>query len=320
MPEKYVKKYQNQEQGFGKVLVLYGGQSSEREVSLMSGERILKALASLGVSAVGLDPDGNVIEELKKHQPDMVFIALHGAGGEDGKMQALLEYLKVPYTGSGHAASALAMDKLRTKQVWQTQGLPTPEYRVVTADSNWQSVLNELGGEVFVKPDHEGSSIGMSCARNAEEFAKAFEVAAGYDDSVLVERRIVGAEYSVPLLGKKALAPIKLQAKNEFYDYEAKYLSDETEYLCPCGLSEEKELALRELCEQAYVAVGCEGWGRVDVMADEQGNFYLLEVNTVPGMTSHSLVPMAAKYEGMSFEELVAEILLQAQEKFGKGF
>lgn len=300
---------------FGKTLVLYGGRSSEREVSLMSGERVFTALQELNIDAHKLDLNEDAIEEIRKCKPDFVFIALHGSGGEDGRIQAVLDYMNTKYTGSGHAASALAMDKVRTKQVWMALGLPTPEYALLTENSNWAEVLQKLGGEVFVKPDHEGSSIGMSTAKNVEELQAAWKLASGYHGAVLVERKITGAEYSVTVLGTQALAPIRLQPKNVFYDYEAKYLSDETGYLCPCGLSEEKEQELKSLCERAFVAVGCSGWGRVDVMADQQGNFYLLEVNTVPGMTSHSLVPMAAKQEGLSFSELVAEILTLAVSK-----
>lgn len=315
MSEVYKPIYSGRPQDFGKILVLYGGSSSEREISLLSGERVFSALQELGVDVSKLDLNENVIEDLRKINPDRVFIALHGAGGEDGKIQAVLEYLNIAYTGSGHAASALAMDKLRTKQVWTALGLPTPAYEVVTPESDWQTVLKNLGGEVFVKPDHEGSSIGMSCVNTVDKLAEAFELASGYDAAVLVEKRIVGAEYTVSILGGKALAPIKLQAKSEFYDYEAKYFSDETEYRCPCGLSEEKELELKRICEQAFLAIGCSGWGRVDVMADKNENFYLLEVNTVPGMTTHSLVPMAAQYEGLEFNALVAEILSLANEK-----
>lgn len=315
MSRVYTPAYSGNPDDFGKTLVLYGGRSSEREISLLSGERVFEAMQELKVKASKLDIGENAIDEIRKLKPETVFIALHGAGGEDGKIQAVLDYLNIQYTGSGHAASALAMDKLRTKQVWTALGLPTPAYEVVDENSSWSSVLERLGGEVFVKPDHEGSSIGMSCAKNEEELRTAWELASGYDSSVLVERKITGAEYSVTILGNRALAPIRLQPKNTFYDYEAKYLSDETEYLCPCGLSEEKEAELRSLCAQAFIAIGCSGWGRVDVMADRNENFYLLEVNTVPGMTTHSLVPMAAKQEGLDFKSLVAEILTLSLKK-----
>ncbi len=314
MQSVYTKKYQGDPKVFGQVLVVFGGDSSEREISLLSGERVFEALKELGASVELMDFRKENLNDLLASKNDVVFIALHGAGGEDGKLQAILDYKNICYSGSGHSASALAMDKLRTKQVWIAQGLPTPDYEVVTAESDWETVLEKLGGEVFVKPDHEGSSIGMSSASNVEELKNAYELASGFDSSVLVERCIKGAEYSVTILGDVALAPIKLQAKNTFYDYEAKYLSDDTEYLCPCGLNEEKEIELRELCEKAFRAVGCKAWGRVDVMADADEKFYLLEVNTVPGMTTHSLVPMAAKQEGLSFNELVAEILMQSLE------
>lgn len=319
MVQSYKTSYSGNPGDFGKTLVLYGGRSSEREISLLSGERVFQALQELNIDAYKLDVTENVLSELQKIKPDLVFIALHGAGGEDGKMQAVLDYLNLRYTGSGHAASALAMDKMRTKQVWTALGLSTPAYEIVDENSDWSSVLSNLGGEVFVKPAHEGSSIGMSCATTEEELAAAFELASGYDAAVLVERKISGAEYSVSILGNQALAPIRLKSTSVFYDYEAKYLSDETEYCCPCGLSEEKEQELKALCVQAFLAIGCSGWGRVDVMADEEENFYLLEVNTVPGMTSHSLVPMSAMHHGVEFKSLVAEILALAKVKDTKG-
>ena len=311
MKKCFEKKYAGNPGVFGKTLVLLGGTSAEREVSLLSGGRVFQALQELGVDVSRLDLGQSAIEEIKKVNPDRVFIVLHGPGGEDGKIQAVLDCLNIPYTGSGHASSALAMDKVRTKQIWQAVGLPTPEYVVVQKPEDWDEILKSLGGEVFVKPDHEGSSIGMSSAGTAEELEEAYILASQYDASVLIEKKITGAEYTVTMLGDEALPAICLKSKNKFYDYDAKYISDETEYLCPAGLSEEKEKEIRELGKKAFLAIGCTGWGRLDVMADENGSFYLLEANTVPGMTSHSLVPMAAKEAGLDFNALVAEILMQ---------
>lgn len=263
------------------------------------------------MDAHGLDVQADAIAKIEAFAPDRVFIALHGPGGEDGKMQAVLDWLAIPYTGSDHAASALAMDKLKTKQVWQSVGLVTPEYASLVENSDWQAVLDSLGGQGFVKPAHEGSSIGMSVVSTAQELKAAYEKAAHYDAKVLVERRIVGREFTVAVLNGVALPAIGLKTDHVFYDYDAKYVSNTTQYLCPCGLTQEKEAELQSIAQQAFAAVGCKGWGRVDFMQDEAGNFYLLEVNTVPGMTDHSLVPMAARQSGIEFNELVLEILAQ---------
>lgn len=297
---------------FGSTAVLYGGLSAEREISLQSGQAVLQGLQKKGVNVTGIDVAANAVEQLIQHQPDRVFIALHGPGGEDGKIQAVLDWMQIPYTGSNHSASALAMDKLRTKQVWNSLNLPTPQYRCVNENSNWQEVVDSLSGEVFVKPAHEGSSLGMSSAASAIELEGAYRKARQYDVNVLVEQRIKGAEYTIAILNGIALPPIKLRTDHTFYDFDAKYKSDTTEYICPCGLEQDKERELKQIALDAFNAIGCSGWGRVDVMADASGNFYLLEVNTVPGMTSHSLVPMAAKQAGLSFDDLVVEILMQA--------
>jgi len=299
----------------GRVGVLFGGLSAEREISLQSGNAVVAALAEVGVDHVAIDVSENVIADIQAAKIDRAFLALHGPGGEDGRIQALLEFLKIPYTGSDVQSSALAMDKLRTKQLWRgvdvngKQGLSTPEFAVLTQGSNFAQILVSLGGDVMVKPANEGSSIGMSRVNNAADLKTAFEKAAQYQGSVLVERLIVGGEYTVAILDGDALPPIKLETHHSFYDFDAKYLAEDTHYLCPCGLSVEKEQELKTLALNAFNAVGCRGWGRVDVMADAQQNFYLLEVNTAPGMTSHSLVPMAAKAIGLSFAELVLTIL-----------
>jgi len=297
-----------QRQAFGRVGVLYGGLSAEREVSLNSGEAVAKALESLAIETVRIDVQANAIDQLRAAKIDRAFIALHGAGGEDGRMQALLEYLAIPYTGSGVKSSALAMDKLRCKFMWQGMGLATPKFELLSATSNWQQVIGELGA-VMVKPASEGSSIGMAPAHNAQELEQAYFEAVKYDRSVIAEQLISGAEYTVSILGDEVLEPIKLETDHQFYDYDAKYIANDTRYLCPCGLPPEADKQLRQLCLHAFNSLDCEGWGRVDCMADEQGNFYLLEVNTSPGMTDHSLVPMSAAAENMDFADLVLNIL-----------
>lgn len=293
----------------GRVGVLLGGQSAEREISLQSGAAVTAALKEIGLDPIVIDVGVNAIADIQAAKLDRAFIALHGPGGEDGRIQAVLEYLQIPYTGSDVQSSALAMDKLRSKHLWRGMGLSTPDYATLNGDSNWEEVLQSLGGDVMVKPAHEGSSIGMSRVQSARELEAAYNAAAKYDGNVLVERVITGAEYTVAILAGKALPPIKLETNHRFYDFDAKYLADDTNYICPCGLDAEKDQELRQLALNAFNALGCRGWGRVDVMADSNGGFYLLEVNTVPGMTSHSLVPMAARAEGLSFEQLVALVL-----------
>lgn len=299
---------------FGQVAVLYGGTSAEREISLRSGGAIIQALREVGVATTPVDIGSDPLQQLQQLSVDRAFIALHGTGGEDGKIQALLEWLNLPYTGSGIAASALCMDKLRTKQLWRGVDLPTPDCHVLNEDTDWTTTIAELDGVAMVKPCHEGSSIGMAKVSNAVELEQAFRVAARYDRVVLAERYIQGAEYTVAILDQHALPPIKLETNHQFYDFSAKYQAADTSYICPCGLPEEQESRLKELALAAFNAVGARGWGRVDIMADARGAFYLLELNTVPGMTDHSLVPMAAKAAGYSFNELVLAILSQTLE------
>lgn len=299
---------------FGQVAVLYGGTSAEREISLRSGGAIIQALREVGVATTPVDIGSDPLQQLQQLSVDRAFLALHGTGGEDGKIQALLEWLNLPYTGSGIAASALCMDKLRTKQLWRGVDLPTPDCHVLNEDTDWTTTIAELGGVAMVKPCHEGSSIGMAKVSNAVELEQAFRVAARYDRVVLAERYIQGAEYTVAILDQHALPPIKLETNHQFYDFSAKYQAADTSYICPCGLPEERESRLKELALAAFNAVGARGWGRVDIMADARGAFYLLELNTVPGMTDHSLVPMAAKAAGYSFNELVLAILSQTLE------
>lgn len=293
----------------GRVAVLFGGSSAEREVSLKSGQAVLSALTRAGVDAIGYDPADGGLVGLEALAPDRVFIALHGRGGEDGTLQGALELLGIPYTGSGVLASALGMDKQRTKLVWQALGLPTPEAEMLGPEADWQAVVDRLGLPLIVKPVHEGSTLGISVVESAEALAEAYHEAARFDARVMAECFVKGEEYTVSLLGDMVLPTIRVEAAGGFYDYEAKYLSDETRYHLPCGLEEGAEAELGELCRQAFAAVDGEGWGRVDVMRDAQGRFWLIEVNTSPGMTDHSLVPQAAAHVGIDFEALVLRIL-----------
>lgn len=294
-----------------KVAVLFGGTSAEREVSLKSGNAVLKALVAKGVDAHAIDTKYYSITQLKNDGFTKAFIALHGRGGEDGVTQAILTYQNIPYTGSDILSSALTMDKLKTKQIWQACNLPIANYIMVDKNHSYSvsEIVNQLGLPLFVKPSHEGSSVGMSRVNEAKELQQALEHAFQYDNSVMVESFLAGAEYTVAIVGDEVLPSIRIKPSTSFYDYNAKYLSDETQYFCPSGLDEEQEAALRSLALKAYQAVGCRGWGRVDVMFDDIGNPYLLEVNTAPGMTNHSLVPMAAKQHGWSFDDLVYRIL-----------
>ncbi|MDX1696347.1 MAG: D-alanine--D-alanine ligase [Ketobacteraceae bacterium] len=296
-------------QEFGKVGVLFGGNSAERTISLRSGNAVLQGLKSRGVDAVGIDINFDIHMAEQLRGIDRAFIALHGRGGEDGTIQALLNVLEIPYTGSGVLASALAMDKLRCKQLWIGAGLPTPEFVAVNDEAQLEGVLDSLGGSVMVKPPHEGSSIGMSHVSNEADLHKAFARAREHDTEILLERWIEGEEYTCTILNGEALPAIRLQTPNDFYDFQAKYESNETQYLCPCGLDQSTEKELQELSLKAFKAAGCKGWGRVDLMRDKAGKFWLLEVNTVPGMTDHSLVPMAAKAAGLEFADLVVKIL-----------
>lgn len=294
---------------FGSVAVLMGGDSAERDISLMSGKAVLASLERSGVDAQGIDvTTREVPASVKAGRFDRVMIMLHGRYGEDGKLQGELDALGVPYTGSGVAASQLAMDKEKTKQAWLAQGISTPPFTLLTADSDWQAIIDSFG-TVFVKPANEGSSIGISRAESAAELEAAWHKARQFDDEIIAERFIDGPEYTVSILGDRVLPVVGMKAATTFYDYDAKYFSDETRYFCPCDLDAEEEAALGSMAKQAYDVVGCTGWGRVDAMRDSDGAFWLLEVNTVPGMTDHSLVPMSAKAAGIDFDTLVLEIL-----------
>ncbi len=292
---------------FGKVAVLFGGKSGEREVSLKSGAAVLAALQRQGVDAHAFDPAERPLHDLEGF--DRVMISLHGRFGEDGAMQGALELLGIPYTGSGVMASAIGMDKWRTKMIWSAAGVSTPAFELVKADSDFGAIEKRLGLPLFVKPANEGSSIGISKVKTAGGLKAAYELAAKSDPLVIAEQFVGGGEYTVGILGDKALPIVRIVPKNEFYDYEAKYLRDDTEYRCPCGLSAEKEAQIQQEALQAFNAIGCRGWGRVDFLMDESGKHYFLEVNTSPGMTDHSLVPMAAKAAGISFDELVIRVL-----------
>lgn len=300
-------------QKLGKVGVLLGGRSAERDVSLKSGRAVLAALQRLGVNAHAFDPADSDMAELSAQQFDRVMIALHGRFGEDGTIQGALDWLGIPYTGSGVMASALAMDKWRTKLLWQSAGIPTPEFALLDADTDFDAVVARLGLPIFVKPAREGSSIGMSKVTVASELRAAWKKAAEFDGLVLAEKFVSGGEYTCAILAGQALPIIGLVPKKAFYDFEAKYLRDDTEYRVPCGLPAEQELAIQKLAVQAFDVLGCRGWARLDVMIDADGQPYFLEANTSPGMTDHSLVPMAAKAAGMTFDALVLAILEQAR-------
>jgi len=294
---------------FGKVAVLMGGPSAEREVSLKTGKAVLSALQRQNVMARGMDADKSTLRILEDEKFERVFIALHGRWGEDGVIQGALEMLDIRYTGSGVLGSALAMDKLRSKYLWSATGIPTPEYVVLASGTDPDEVVGKIGLPVFVKPVREGSSLGISKAKTSAELKAAWEMAAKYDDQVIAERFIDGAEITCGILGDQALPLIRIETDREFYDYEAKYILDTTRYLCPCGLPSGQELELQSLARRAFTTLGCSGWGRVDFMLDNSGKPYALEVNTVPGMTDHSLVPKAAKHAGINFDELVLRIL-----------
>ena len=294
---------------FGKVAVLLGGKSAERPVSLKSGGMVLAALRSRGIDAHPFDPSTQGLDALLAQKFDRVFIALHGRFGEDGTVQGILEWLGIPYTGSGVLASALAMDKVRTKQLWQARGLPTPPYELLSASTDPAAVARRLGVPIMVKPANEGSSIGMSKVRAAAGLDEAYALAVNYDRVVIAERFVEGIELTGAILGEEALPLIRLETPRDFYDYDAKYLANDTRYILPCGLDEATERTLRQLCLDAFHALGCRGWGRVDLMLDRAANPYLLEVNTAPGMTDHSLVPMAARAVGLSYEDLCVRIL-----------
>lgn len=293
---------------FGKVAVLYGGRSAERAVSLQSGENVLNALLAAGIRAEGIDVDETLVSKLIDGHYDRAFIALHGKEGEDGVVQGLLHFLGIPYCGSKVAASALAMDKARAKLVMNGLQIPTPVFGVAHNLEQAQELAHKIGFPISVKPSTEGSSIGVTRVANANDIASAYAKAAMYGD-VVIEKWIDGIDFFVSILGDKVLPSVEVHTKNDFYDYEAKYESDETQYFCPSKLTPAKESAVRKLAYRAFCALGCEGWGRVDLMQDQDGKFWVLEVNTIPGMTSHSLVPMSAKAAGIDFIPLVVAIL-----------
>lgn len=296
---------------YGKVAVLMGGTSAEREISLISGQAVLLALQKQGIDATPIDTQHNVLEQLLALKPDRAFIVLHGRGGEDGTMQGLLKTLKIPFTGSDVLGSALGMDKIRTKRVWQSDGLPTPPSVLLSADTDWNAVIEQLGLPIMVKPASEGSSVGMSKVDRAEDLPAAWHTAHPFDKKILAEQYIIGKEYTATILNGEALPLIRVETPaRSFYDFAAKYQDNQTLYHCPCGLSVEEEKALQNIALQAFNSVGASGWGRVDIMVDgATGKAFLLEINTVPGMTDHSLVPMAAKAAGIEFDDLVCRIL-----------
>ena len=296
---------------FGKVAVLLGGKSAEREVSLDSGQAVLDALLRSGVNAEAFDPQDRSVTELVHY--DRAFIVLHGRGGEDGQIQGVLEWLNIPYTGTGVQGSAIGMDKVKTKQVWQGSELPTAPYRIVSQATDLSEVISALGLPLIIKPVHEGSSEGMSKVERAEDLEGAILKAIQHDAVVMAEKWITGREFTISFLNGQPLPVIRLQppADVAFYDYETKYNRNDVQYGIPCGLTDAEEKKLQDLCLRAFQAVGASGWGRIDAMQDEQGNFWLLEVNTVPGMTSHSLVPKAAQAVGYSFDALCVAILQQ---------
>lgn len=295
----------------GRVAVLFGGKSAEREISLKSGTAVLNALRARGVDAHPFDPRDRGLEHLAREGYERVFIALHGRYGEDGTVQGALELMGIPYTGSGVLGSALAMDKLRTKLVWEAAGIgAAPHIRCEAGSApDFEGAIAALALPLMVKPVHEGSSIGMTKVIRAEDLPEAFALAARYDSVILIERFIAGTELTVGVLGDEALPVIRLETPRVFYDYQAKYISDDTRYICPCGLGREEEAAIQAASLEAFRVLGCRGWGRVDLILGDDGRPYFLEVNTAPGMTDHSLVPMAARARGMSFEDLVLRIL-----------
>ena len=293
---------------FGKVAVLLGGRSAEREISLQSGQAVLDALQRSGVDAHPFDPAGQSMEKLLQQGFNKAFIALHGRFGEDGTIQGALELMGLPYTGSGVMASALAMDKWRTKLIWQAAGIQSPRYVLLQADSDFEQVAETLGLPLIVKPAREGSTIGLTKVKRAEDLAQAYQLAAQHDALVLAEEFIAGKELTVAILGETPLPVVRIEIAGELYDYEAKYFSNETKYFCPSGLPAELEAAIQRQALQAYQVLGCQGWGRVDLILSETNQFYFLEANTSPGMTSHSLVPMAARTAGIPFEDLVLRI------------
>ncbi len=294
---------------FGKVAVLCGGHSAEREISLRSGAAVLAALRGRGIDAHAFDPATRPLHELRADGYARAFVALHGRGGEDGTLQGALDLLGIPYTGSGVLASALAMDKWRTKLLWQALDLPVPEHALLDEHSDFAAVAARLGLPLFVKPAREGSSIGIVKVDRVDDLPAAWREAARHDALVLAERALLGGEYTVAILGEQALPSIRIVPATDFYDYEAKYFRDDTRYDCPSDLGAADEAAMRALALRAFQALGCRGWARIDFLRDDDGRPYLLEANTAPGMTDHSLVPMAARAAGIDFASLCVRIL-----------
>jgi D-alanine-D-alanine ligase len=294
---------------FGKVAVMYGGRSAEREISLLSGNAVLTALRESGIDAHAFDPSQRPLADLKREGFQRVFIALHGRYGEDGTVQGALELMGIPYTGSGVMASSLAMDKWRTKLVWQAVGIPSPRDRLLQANSDWDDVARELGLPLIVKPAHEGSTIGLTRVMAADQLPAAYALAARHDRMVLAEEFVAGRELTASLLGDEALPLIWIEAPGGNYDYQNKYFTDETKYHCPAGIPDAKEAEIRAMALKAFQVLGCEGWGRADLILRGDGSYSFLEMNTSPGMTGHSLVPMAARQAGISFPDLVQRIL-----------
>ena len=297
----------------GKVAVLMGGDSNERAVSLLSGDAVFHALKRLGIEVEAFDPSERDIEEIKRY--DKVFIALHGRGGEDGSIQAFLNSKNIAYTGSDSSSSSIGMDKLKTKLLWRSLNISTPDFLQVTEKNSYNEIVKAIGSPFFIKPSNEGSSIGIDKVKNEQQYREAFLKTSKIDANVIVEKFVDGEEFTVAIVNDKTLPIIKIKPSNEFYDYEAKYLKDDTQYICPSGIEKSKEALIAKEALNAFKAIGCSSWGRVDFMMDKDGNHYFIEVNTSPGMTSHSLVPMAAKELGINFDELVLEILKTADVK-----
>ena len=298
---------------FGKVAVLMGGDSNERAVSLLSGEAVLHALKRLRIDAEAFDPSSRDINEIQSY--NRVFIALHGRGGEDGSMQAFLKSKNIAYTGSDSLSSAIGMDKLKTKLLWRSLNISTPDFLQVTEKTSYEEIMSAIGVPFFIKPSNEGSSIGIDKIKNEKQYHDAFLKTSKIDANVIVEKFVDGEEFTVAIVNDKTLPVIKIKPSNEFYDYQAKYIKDDTQYICPSGIEKQKEVSISKEALQAFKIIGCSSWGRVDFMMDKQGRHYFIEVNTSPGMTSHSLVPMAAKEVGINFDQLVLEILKTADVK-----
>jgi len=298
---------------FGKVAVLMGGDSNERAVSLLSGEAVLHALKRLGINAEAFDPSSRDINEIQSY--NRAFIALHGRGGEDGSMQAFLKSKNIAYTGSDSLSSAIGMDKLKTKLLWRSLNISTPDFLQVTEKTSYEEIMSAIGVPFFIKPSNEGSSIGIDKIKNEKQYQDAFLKTSKIDVNVIVEKFVDGEEFTVAIVNDKTLPVIKIKPSNEFYDYQAKYIKDDTQYICPSGIEKQKEVSISQEALQAFKIIGCSSWGRVDFMMDKQGRHYFIEVNTSPGMTSISLVPMAAKEVGINFDQLVLEILKTADVK-----